>query len=119
MGRFTDNGENKGFITDLFQSLQKSLNAEQVKNFANLENDEGRFKFVSQLDDVKNFEVTHNNESIKSASLALEFKQKGNKAFQQQNWLAALDFYNKALLLLPADEGELCRNVLAQINFLN
>lgn len=105
MGRFTDSGENKGFITDLFQTLQKSLNAEQVKNFANLENDEGRFKFVSQLDDVKKFQVTH-NESIKSLSLALDFKQKGNKAFQHQNWLAALDFYNKALLLLPSEAGE-------------
>lgn len=106
MGRFTDFGDNKGFITDLFQTLQKNLNAEQVKNFANLEDDEGRFKFVSQLGDVKNFQVTHNIESIKSASLALEFKQKGNKAFQQQNWLAALDFYNKALLLIPGYEGE-------------
>lgn len=109
MGRFTDQNERKGFITDLFQTLQSTLNAEQVKNFANLESDEARCKFVSQLKTVKEFQVTR-NESIKSSKLALDFKQKGNKAFQQQHWLSALDYYNKALLLLPSENGELREN---------
>lgn len=104
MGRFTEHAESKGFIKDLFQDLQSNLSAEQVKNFANLENDEARFKFLSQHQSVKNFQVTK-NKSIKNLTLALDFKQKGNKAFQAKNWLAALDFYNKGLLLLPSEHG--------------
>lgn len=104
MGRFTEQGESKGFIKDLFQDLQSNLSAEQVKNFANLENDEARFKFISQHESVKNFQVTK-NKSIKNLTLALDFKQKGNRAFQAKNWIVALDFYNKGLLLLPAEHG--------------
>lgn len=104
MGRFTEQGESKGFIKELFQDLQSNLTAEQVKNFANLENDEARFKFISQQQSVKDFQVTK-NKSIKNLTLALDFKQKGNKEFQAKNWIAALDFYNKGLLLLPADHG--------------
>lgn len=104
MGRFTDHGESKGFIKELFQKLQSNLNAEQVKNFANLEDDEARYKFISQNSCLKEFEVTR-NASIKNHKLAMDFKQKGNKGFQSQNWLSALDFYNKALLLLPPENG--------------
>lgn len=105
MGRFSEQIESKGFIKELFQNLQSNLNAEQVKNFANLETDEARYKFISQNPSVKDFQVTR-NKSIKNIQLALDFKQKGNKAFQNQNWIAALDFYNKGLLVLPAEHGE-------------
>lgn len=105
MGRFTELGESKGFIKDLFQDLQSHLNAEQVKNFTNLENDEARYKFISQHPSVKEFQVSRNR-SLKNQKLALDFKQKGNKAFQAQNWLGALDFYNKGLLLLPTEHGK-------------
>lgn len=105
MVRFTDETESKGFIKELFQTLQSNLNAEQVKNFANLEDDAGRFKFVLQNEGLKEFVVSR-NPSIKNSKLALDFKQKGNHAFQKQNWKEALDFYNKGLLLLPEEHGE-------------
>lgn len=105
MGRFTDEIESKGFLKELLQKLQTNLNAEQVKIFENLDNDEARFKFVSQDPNLQEFTVSRNT-SIKNATLALDFKQKGNVAFQSQNWKSALDFYNKGLLLLPADHGE-------------
>lgn len=105
MGRFSDQTESKGFLKELFEKLQTDLNAEQVKNFANLECDEARFKFVSQAENLKKFKVSR-NPSIKSEKLALEFKNKGNKAFQKENWREALDFYNKGLLLLPAEHGK-------------
>lgn len=105
MGRFTEFHENSGFIQELFQDLQSALTAEQIKNFANLENDRDRFKFVSQIENVKKFEVLRNG-IIKNATLALDFKQKGNIAFKQQNWNVAVDFYNKGLLLLPGDNSK-------------
>lgn len=108
MGRFTEKAElNEGFLKDLLQKLQSNLNTEQVNNFANLDNDEARFKFVAQDQNLKEFSVSR-NESIKNAKLALEFKQKGNGAFQSQDWKSAIDFYNKGLLLLPAENGEYC-----------
>lgn len=105
MGRFTDKTESKGFLKDLFQKLQSNLNAEQVKNFANLDDDEARYKFVVQDPNLKEFTVSR-NESIKNLKLSLDFKQKGNGEFQSQNWKSALDFYNKGLLLVPAEHGE-------------
>lgn len=102
MGRFSELHEENGFIQELFQDLQSSLTAEQIKNFANLGSDRDRFKFVSQIDNVKKFQVLH-NAVIKNNALALDFKQKGNVAFKQQNWNVAVDFYNKGLLLLPGD----------------
>lgn len=106
MGRsFEEDSLKKGFIKELFEKLQSNLNAEQVKNFANLENNEARYKFISQNPGLKEFVVSQ-NASIKSTKLALDFKQKGNQAFQKQNWLTALGFYNKALILLPSDNGE-------------
>lgn len=105
MGRFTDETESKGFLKELLQKLQTNLNAEDVKNFANLNNDEARLKFVVQDPNLKEFIVSR-NASIKNVKLALDFKQKGNTAFQSQNWKLALDFYNKGLLLLPAEHGE-------------
>lgn len=104
MGRFTDETESKGFIKELFLKQQSSLNAEQVKNFANLENDAARVKFVLQNSDSKEFTVSR-NALIKNIELALEFKQKGNNAFQSQNWKIALNFYSKGLLLMPAENG--------------
>lgn len=114
MGRFTDESESKGFIKELFQNLQSNLNAEQVKNFANLDNDEARYKFVSQNASLKEFTVSR-NESIKNLKLSLDFKQKGNGAFQSQNWKSALDFYNKGLLLIPAEHGEYSKFHLTEI----
>lgn len=107
MGRFTDSqNESSGFIKEIFQKLQSNLNAEQVKNFANLEDDESRFKFISQNPSIKDFQVTLYSKTIKNADFALEFKLKGNRAFQQENWMAALDYYNKGLLLLPQENGK-------------
>lgn len=105
MGRLSELHEDGGFIQELFQDLQSTLTAEQIKNFANLENDRDRFKFVSQIDNVKKFEVLRNG-IIKNATLALDFKQKGNDAFKQQNWNIAVDYYNKGLLLLPGDSSK-------------
>lgn len=105
MGRFTEIHEDGGFIQELFRDLQSTLTAEQIKNFANLENDRDRFKFVSQIDNVKRFEVVRTG-VIKNWTLALDFKQKGNVAFKQQSWNVAVDFYNKGLLLLPGDRRE-------------
>lgn len=102
MGRFSEEIESKGFVKDLYQQLQQTLNSEQVKNFANLESDEARYKFVSQNESIKQIQLTR-NASLKNIKLALDFKQKGNKAFQKQQWLMALDFYNKGLLLMPAE----------------
>lgn len=105
MGRFTDEIESKGFLKELLQKLQTNLNGEQVKNFANLDTDEARFRFVVQDPNLKEFTVSR-NESIKNIKLALDFKQKGNNAFQSQDWKSAMGFYNKGLLLLPAEHGE-------------
>lgn len=102
MGRFSEEIESKGFIKDLYQQMQQTLNSEQIKNFANLETDEARYKFISQNESVKQIQLTP-NASLKNVKLALDFKQKGNKAFQAQNWLSSLDFYNKGLLLIPAE----------------
>lgn len=77
MGRFTEETESKGFIQELYQKLQSNLNAEQVKNFANLEDDAARFKFVLQNQNSQEFTVSR-NPSIKSIDLAHDFKQKGN-----------------------------------------
>lgn len=106
MGRFSEQKESSGFIKEIYQKLQSGLNAEQVKNFANLEDDEARFKFVSQQPSVKDFKVTLYSDSIKNSDLAIEFKLKGNRAFQQKDWRTALDFYNKGLLLLPQENGD-------------
>lgn len=105
MGRFSEETESKGFIKELFEQLQKTLNSEQVKNFANLESDEARYKFVSQVESIKDLKLTR-NASLKNVKLALDFKQKGNKAFQSQHWISALDCYNKGLLLMPAENGK-------------
>lgn len=110
MGRFIEEVETKGFIKDLFLQFQQNLSSEQLKNFANLECDEARYKFVSQNDTIKEFTLTR-NATIKNAQLALDFKQKGNKAFQNQQWLAAIDFYNKALLLMPGENCKLTENL--------
>lgn len=104
MGRFTGEAISKGFLQELLQKLQSNLSAEQVKNFANLDNDEARIKFVVQNANLKEFTVTRNS-TIKNVELALDFKKKGNTAFQSQNWKSALDFYTKGLLLLPAENG--------------
>lgn len=113
MGRFTDETESKGFLKELLQKLQSNLNAEQVKNFANLDSDEARFRFVVQNSNLKEFTVSRNT-SIKNIQLALDFKQKGNNAFQSQDWKTALGFYNKGLLLIPAEHGECCECIFLQ-----
>lgn len=105
MGRFTDDTESKGFLKELLQKLQSNLNAEQVKQFANLDDDEARYKFVVKDPNLKEFTVSR-NASIKNVKLALDFKQRGNAAFKDQVWKSALDFYNKGLLLLPAEHGK-------------
>lgn len=104
MGRFTDETESKGFLKELLQKLQSNLNAAQVKQFADLDTDAARYKFVVQDPNLKEFTVSR-NASIKNVKLALDFKQKGNVAFKSQSWKSAVDFYNKGLLLLPANHG--------------
>lgn len=105
MTRFVELEECEGFIKDLFRNVQNSLNEEQVKCFADLGTEEARYKFVSQIKCVKDFEVTR-TPSIKDLKLALDFKQKGNKAFEAKNWIAAVENYNKSLLILPNENGE-------------
>lgn len=104
MGRFTDETESQGFLKELLQQLQSNLNAEQVNYFAKLNEDEARYKFVVQDPNLKKFTVSR-NASIKNIKLALDFKQKGNGAFKTESWKSALDFYNKGLLLVPAEHG--------------
>lgn len=107
MGRFTEQqSESSGFIKDLFQKLQSNLTAEQVKNFANLEDDASRYKFISQNPTIKDFKITLYNKSIKNNDLANEYKLRGNREFQQKNWTASLEAYNKGMLLMPPENGK-------------
>lgn len=104
MSRFSEQTECKGFIQDLFLNMQKSMSAEQVKNFTNLDTDESRYKFVAKIKCVKEFQVTRST-LRKNAKIALDFKQKGNKAFQNKNYVIAIECYNKSLLTLPSENG--------------
>ncbi|XP_031636986.1 SET and MYND domain-containing protein 4-like [Contarinia nasturtii] len=106
MGRFTEQSESTGFIKDLFQKLQSSLNAEQVKNFANLEDDASRYKFISNNPVIKDFQITLYDKSIKNDDLANEYKLRGNREFQKKNWTASIESYNKGLLLMPPENAK-------------
>lgn len=77
-----------------------------MKNFANLDSDENRFKFVHNLDGVRIFnELKCTSEKSKNAVLALELKKRGNLAFQAKHWTAALELYNKCQLITPPENG--------------
>lgn len=107
MGRFAESDINQrdGFIREIFMNVCNSCGADQIKSFAELSNDEERFRFLSSMKGRQVFEVTRNTDSMKNSALALAYKQKGNEKFQSKQWMAAADFYNKSILILPSEHG--------------
>lgn len=100
--------DQKLFFKDLYVSIEHSCSAEQLKNFANLDSDEARFKFVHGLNGVRAFDelkCSADQSKMKNPIVALELKKRGNLAFQAQNWPVALNFYNKSQLVIPAENG--------------
>lgn len=102
--KFTDK---KDFFKDFYVEVEQNCSDEELKNFANLDTDEARFKFVQQLPSVQKLDVTcgHNGGTKKNADIAIELRKLGNNAFQNKNWPVALDFYNKCQLITPAENG--------------
>lgn len=118
MGRFAESDINPrdGFIREIFMNVCNSCNAEQINAFADLVDDEARFHFMSSMECRQAFQVARNGTSLKNYALALTFKQKGNDKFQLKQWTAAVDFYNKSLLIMPSDHGELNFHTYESIN---
>lgn len=108
MDRFaeSDISPREGFIREIFMNVCNSCDDAQIKAFGELGDDEARFRFMSSLQCRQAFKVTRNTNSLKNYALALTFKQKGNEKFQTKQWMAAVDFYNKSLLILPSEYGE-------------
>lgn len=108
MGRFAeaDMNPSDGFIREIFMNVCNSCDAEQIKAFAELGDDEARFRFMSSLNYRQAFKVTRNKTSSKNYERALTFKQRGNEKFQSKNWMAAVDFYCNSILILPSEKGE-------------
>lgn len=107
MGRFAvfDINQRDGFIREIFMNVCNSCNAEQIKSFAELDKDEERFRFLSSIKSRQAFKLTRNTDSTKNYALALGLKQKGNEKFQSKQWMAAADFYNQSILVLPSENG--------------
>lgn len=101
MVRIFDINVCKGFIKDVFLNAQNSCSVDDMKHFANLDNDIDRFRFASEIDCIKNYEIKRTQSSMKSARVSQNFKQKGNVAFQQKKWPIALELYNKSLIMTP------------------
>lgn len=108
MGRFaeSDISPSDGFIREIFMNVCNNCDAEQIKSFADLRDDEERYRFMATLECRQAFKVTRNETSLKNYALALTFKQKGNEKFQMKQWIAAVDFYNKSLLIIPSEYGK-------------
>lgn len=106
MGRFAESDPCDGFIREIFLNVCNNCDAEQIKSFAELDSDEKRFCFMSSLECRKAFNVERNTGSLKNYALALSFKKKGNDQFQSKEWMTAVDFYNKSLLVLPSEFGK-------------
>lgn len=108
MGRFaeSDTSIRDGFIREIFINVCNSCETGQIKSFGDLRDDEARYRFMSSLECRQAFTLERNKISLKNHTLALVFKQKGNDKFQAKQWVAAVDFYNKSLLILPAECGK-------------
>lgn len=97
--------DKKMFFKDLYVAIEKSCSAEQLRNFANLDTDEARFRFVQQLTGIHGIAELQRSQlgATKNSSAALELKKQGNARFQANYWPAALDCYNKSLMVMPAE----------------
>lgn len=103
--------DKKMFFKELYGAIEKSCSSEQLRNFANLDTDEARFQFVQQLAGTEGITVLQRGQlaATKSSTGALDYKRQGNARFQAGYWPAALDCYNKSLMLMPAENGNIQR----------
>lgn len=113
MGRFaeSDLSSRDGFIREIFLNFCNSCDDGKIKSFESLNDDETRFRFLASMKCRQSFKVSRNTNSSKNLTLALMFKQKGNQKFQSKQWMTAVEFYNKSLLILPTENGERVRLV--------
>lgn len=108
--------DNKMFFKDLYADIEQSCSAEQLRNFANLDNDEARFQFVHALDGVRRIdELQRIDHKTKNANIALELKKQGNARFQAKMWPAALDCYNKSQLATPPENCEYVNRTMVRV----
>lgn len=108
MARFaeSDISPRDGFIREIFMNVCNNCDDQTVNSFSQADGDEAKIRFMSSLDCRQAFKVERNTTTLKNADLAQSFKQKGNEKFQAKQWMTALDFYNKSLLVLPAENGK-------------
>lgn len=95
-----------GFFKELHVQFREKLSDSDIKNFTNLSTDEERFVFVlsKHVKDKTLYDVKV--DSDKDGSKALEYKEHGNKAFQQQSYIKAIYYYNKSLQSFPPESGQ-------------
>lgn len=121
-------GLKSGFFLNFYQNARNSLKSDEIQAFTALTNNLERFNFANRVSHVeKKLELKrHERESkhqvnkeeihfYKDKKCAIEMKKVGNKFFQSQQWLDALNFYNKSYLMLPAD----CSKLNLKGNFMN
>lgn len=121
-------GLKSGFFLNFYQNTRNSLKSDEIQAFTGLTSNSERFSFANRVSLVEEKlglkrherESKHqvNKEEIhfyKDKSCAIEMKKVGNKFFQSQQWLDALNFYNKSYLMLPAD----CSKFSSWSGFMN
>lgn len=101
----SDNSSKNNFFEKYSLKKRGALTNEEFKNFANLESDISRCKFIRlSLKDKNDLAITREYKG-KSLDIALNYKKLGNQSFQNQNWLEALAHYNRSYISTPAENG--------------
>lgn len=119
-------GIKSGFFINFYQNTRNTLKSDEIQTFTSFSNNQERFKFaakVSKFDEKlglkrheRNSKHQVNKDEVhfyKDLNCALEMKKIGNKFFQSQSWDDALNFYNKSYLMLPAENGKINSQKLA------
>ncbi|XP_063696193.1 SET and MYND domain-containing protein 4-like [Culicoides brevitarsis] len=66
-----------------------------------------QFEIIHKLEGVKYIEQFITKQFNKNFQYGMDFKNQGNIEFKQSRWNAALDFYNKSVVYMPARTPEL------------
>lgn len=94
------------FFKDYHDDLRKVLSEDDKIAFMNCPNDETKFKFVRDKMSKANLNWSFILQSSKDNVTAQDFKEKGNKCFQQEKYEESLEMYNKSLVFIEFSEGK-------------
>ncbi|CRL06994.1 CLUMA_CG020005, isoform A [Clunio marinus] len=111
-------GMKSGFFLNFYQKIRNNLKSEEIQAFTESNSNQERFNFAYRVSHVHDRLKIHRHERgsplqpdkdeiffYKDLKCAMEMKKVGNKFFQNQQWMEALNFYNKSYIMMPKENS--------------